>query len=855
MSDKNETSNNTNLPENLPVCPVRGSVIYPGMVMPIDAGRPVSIKAIDRALAQERVILIVSQRDKETEEPTGADLFDVGTACNVLRMRKNSDGSVQMLVQAFARVRVNRYTSQGGHLEANVSRILEIDGKETEVRALFREVKERFNNLLKEGKYLSPEVSQFVQNLEDPSQLADYIAFHLDFKLEDKQKILETPATLERLKRIAVLLDAELDLIETQRRIQQQVKDEVDRNQREFYLREQMKAIQKELHGEEGEMEVEEMREKVAALNLPESVRGEVDRELGRFARMHPDSAEASVVRTYLDWITGLPWNTRTEDKIDLKEAARILDEEHYGLEKVKDRVLEYLAVRKLKLERSVAEEKERVLAESREQRAESKKAVRPAALSPLPSAQPKPKPASASEESNKGPILLFVGPPGVGKTSIAKSIAQSLGRKYVRISLGGARDESDIRGHRRTYIGALPGRIIQAMRQAGSKNPVILLDEVDKLGQSYQGDPSSALLELLDPAQNKEFTDHYLGVPFDMSEVLFICTANFPQSIPGPLYDRMELIEFTSYIEQEKLEIAKRYLLPRQLGENGLKESQAVVTEAALMRLISHYTREAGVRNLEREIGTLLRKSARVILESNKKRIRITDGDLEKYLGPARHMPESESLKPQIGVATGMFYTPVGGDIMFIEVSVMPGKGQLILTGQLGDVMKESARAALSFAKKNAARFGIALERFDNSDVHVHVPAGAVPKEGPSAGIAITSALVSALAEAPIRNDVSMTGEITLTGRVLPIGGVKEKVLGARRAGIREVILPKQNQPDLSDIPAYLRQNLKFHFAETLEDALGWTLVGGLNALTQPPVSDKPKKAGRAKVQPAARA
>lgn len=817
MSEKADKPN-THLPDTLPVCPVRGSVIYPSMVMPIDAGRPISIRAIDAALAQERVILIVSQRDKEVEEPGADDLYEVGTACNVLRMRKNADGSVQMLVQAFARVRIGQYHKVDGYLEASVVRLPEIEGKVTEVKALFREVKERFESLLKEGKYLSPEVAQFVVNLEDASQLADYIAFHLEFKLEDKQQILATPSVVDRLKRMAVLLDAELDLMETQRRIQQQVKDEIDKNQREFYLREQMKAIQRELHGEEGEMEVQEFREKIAALKLPQNVLPEVERELSRFARMHPDSAEASVVRTYLDWIANLPWNARTEDQIDLKEAQRILEEDHYGLEKVKDRVLEYLAVRKLKLER------------------QKKGEIPP-------------------EEVSKGPILLFVGPPGVGKTSIAKSIAKSLGRKYHRISLGGARDESDIRGHRRTYIGALPGRIIQGIRQAGSKNPVILLDEVDKLGASYQGDPAAALLELLDPAQNKEFTDHYLGVPFDMSEVLFICTANFPESIPGPLYDRMELIEFTSYIEQEKLEIAKRYLLPRQLGENGLKENQVVVSEAALMRLITHYTREAGVRNLEREIGTLLRKSARAILESGKKRVRITDNDLEKYLGPARFQPESEARTPQVGVATGMFYTPVGGDIMFIEVSAMPGKGNLILTGQLGDVMKESARAALSYAKKNAQRFGIALEKFDNSDVHIHVPAGAVPKEGPSAGIAITSALVSALAEAPVRNDVSMTGEITLTGRVLPIGGVKEKVLGARRAGIREVILPKQNQPDLSDIPAYLRQNLKFHFADTLDEVLDWTLVGGMGALEGRMPTATPKKARRNKVQPAARA
>ncbi len=816
MNDKTE-KNNTNLPERLPVCPVRGSVIYPSMVMPIDAGRAISIRAIEAALSQERVILIVSQRDKEVEEPGADDLYDVGTACNILRMRKNADGSVQMLVQAFARVKVQQYYQATGYLEASVMRLPEVEGKATEVTALFREVKERFENLLREGKYVSPEVAQFVLNLEDPSQLADYIAFHLDFKLEDKQQILATPSVVDRLKRIAILLDAELDLVETQRRIQQQVKEEIDKNQREFYLREQMKAIQRELHGEEGEVEVEEFRQKIAALNLPANVLPEVERELSRFARMHPDSAEASVVRTYLDWIINLPWNTRTQDQIDLREAKKILDEDHYGLEKVKDRVLEYLAVRKLKLER------------------QQKGEIPP-------------------EEVSKGPILLFVGPPGVGKTSIAKSIAKSLGRKYHRISLGGARDESDIRGHRRTYIGAMPGRIIQGMRQAGSKNPVILLDEVDKLGVSYQGDPAAALLELLDPAQNKEFTDHYLGVPFDMSEVLFICTANFPENIPGPLFDRMELIEFTSYIEQEKLEIAKRYLLPRQMSENGLKENQVHITEAALMRLITHYTREAGVRNLEREIGTLLRKSARSILESGKKRVRITEADLEKYLGPARFQPESEARTPQIGVATGMFYTPVGGDIMFIEVSVMPGKGNLILTGQLGDVMKESARAALSYAKKNAARFGIPLERFDNSDVHIHVPAGAVPKEGPSAGIAITAALVSALAEIPVRNDVAMTGEITLTGRVLPIGGVKEKVLGARRAGIREVILPKQNQPDLSDIPAYLRQNLQFHFAEALDQVLDWTLVGGLRALEHK-AAPPSKKTRRGKEQPVARA
>ncbi len=805
------------IPEKLPVVPVRGSVIYPTMVMPIDAGRKVSVRAIDEAINRDRVVLIVSQRDKEVDEPRPDDLFPVGTVCNLLRIRKNPDGSVQALVQCFARARVKRYEAAEDHLEAEVEPLKDILGNEIEVQALYREVKDRFAQLLKEGKYVAPDVAQFIQNLEDPAQLADYIAFHMDFKLEDKQKILELENVADRLKRVLALLNTELELIETQRRIQKQVKEEIDKNQREYFLREQMKAIQRELHGEEGEAEVEELREKLEALNLPEVVRKEAERELNRLARMHPDSAEAAVIRTYLDWIIHLPWNTRTEDNLDIERAKRILDEDHYGLEKVKDRVLEYLAVRKLKAERAKRGE--------------------------LP-----------EEEVNKGPILLFVGPPGVGKTSIAKSIAQALGRKYVRISLGGARDESDIRGHRRTYIGAMPGRIIQGLRQAGTKNPVFLLDEVDKMGQSFQGDPAAALLEVLDPAQNKEFVDHYLGVPFDLSEVMFIATANFPQLIPAPLMDRMELIEFTSYLEDEKLQIAKRYLLPRQLKESGLTERQVKITDAALRKLITHYTREAGVRNLEREIGALLRKAARRILEEGKKRVRITEKDLEKYLGPPRYLPETEARAPQVGVATGMYYTPVGGDIMFVEVSVMPGKGQLILTGQLGDVMKESARAALTYAKKNAERFGIPLEKFEKSDIHIHVPAGAIPKEGPSAGVAITSALVSALTDVPVRHDIAMTGEITLTGRVLPIGGVREKVLGARRAGIREVILPKQNEPDLKDIPRHLQKDMTFHFVEHLDEVLDLAIVGGLKALEER--AKKQKKArGRKKPEPVARA
>ena len=811
------------LPSRMPVCPVRGSVIYPAMLMPIEAGRSISVKAINAALEGERVILVVSQRDKDIDEPKAQDMFEAGTACRILRVRKNPDGTVQMLVQAMTRVRVKQYTF-GEYIQADIEPIEEQTGDEREVQALKREVMSKFEDLLMAGKLVQPETVQFIQNLEDPAQIADYISYHLEFKLSDRQTILEMPNLNERLRRVLVLLDAELELMEVQKRIQQQVKEEIDRNQREYFLREQMKAIQKELHGDGDEDdEVEGLRGKIDALGLSSEVRSEIDRELNRLSKMHPDSAEASVIRTYLTWITELPWTTRSEETLDIAEAVNVLEEDHYGLEKVKDRILEFLAVRKLRAARVAKGELD-------------------------------------AKDVNKGPILVFVGPPGVGKTSIAKSIAKALGRKYVRISLGGARDEADIRGHRRTYVGALPGRIIQGLRTAGTKNPVFLLDEVDKLGASYQGDPSSALLEVLDPAQNSSFTDHYLGVPFDLSEVMFIATANYPEQIPAPLLDRMEFIEFTSYIEQEKMEIAKRYIIPRQSLENGLKPAQAHISEAALALLISRYTREAGVRNLEREIGTLMRKAARRIATSNVKRVRITDQDLEKYLGPARYQVESENREDMVGVSTGMFYTPVGGDILFVETSVLPGRG-LILTGQLGDVMKESARAALSYAKQNSERFHIPISRLDESEIHVHVPAGAVPKEGPSAGVTMATSLISALTNLPVRHDVSMTGEITLTGRVLPIGGLREKVLGARRAGIRHIIMPKANEADLADIPLHLRRSIEFHPVERIDQVLDVAIVGGLKALEQEhqlsghDAERSTRRKGKTTTQPATRA
>ncbi|WP_034385378.1 endopeptidase La [Deinococcus sp. YIM 77859] len=786
------------LPANVPVCPVRGSVIYPTMVQHIDASRAISIHAIEAALQGDKVILIVSQRDKDVDDPQGSDLYDVGTACNVLRVRKNPDGTVQMLVAAIARARVLRYT-RDGYLRADLEALPTETGNSVELQALTRELREKFESVAQGGR-ISAESVQTIQSKDDPGELADHIAFHLDFKLEDKQAVLEATRLTDRLRRVLMLLDAEQEVQAVQARIRAQVKEEIDKNQREYYLREQMKVIQKELQGggdDEDADEAEAFRAKIEALGLSPEVKKEVDREVSRLARMHPDAAEASVIRTYLTWITELPWNVRSDDRLDVAEAAQILDEDHYGLEKVKDRVLEFLAVRRLRRERAERGEID-------------------------------------AAEVNKGPILVFTGPPGVGKTSIAQSIAKALGRKYVRIALGGARDESDIRGHRRTYIGAMPGRIIQGIRTAGTKNPVILLDEVDKLGSSYQGDPSAALLEVLDPAQNQHFTDHYLGVPFDLSEVMFIATANYPEQIPAALMDRMEVIEFSSYIEQEKLEIAKRYLLPRQLTANGLKPNQFQLTDAALERLISHYTREAGVRNLEREIGTVARKAARRIATGEVKRVKVTDKELERYLGQPRYIPETEAQEDKVGVSTGMFYTPVGGDILFVETSVMPGKG-LVLTGQLGDVMKESARAALTYAKSNAERFHLDRDRIENSEIHIHVPAGAIPKEGPSAGGAMVTSLISALSGIPVRHDVAMTGEMTLTGRYLPIGGLKEKVLGARRAGIKHIIMPKANEGDLRDIPLHLRASMRFHPCETVDQVLDVALVGGLRALETP--------------------
>jgi ATP-dependent Lon protease len=670
----------------------------------------------------------------------------------------------------------------------------------------------------------------------EPGRFADLVAGYIDLPVAEKQGLLETLSVEERLRRVLVQVQRQIEMLEAQEDIKSQVQEELGERQREMYLREQMKAIQKELGEENSSQEVEELREKLSKLNLPKEGRAEIERELGRLERSGRESMEAQVIRTYLEWIAELPWNDRSNDNLDLKHATEVLDADHYGLQDVKDRVLEFLAVRQLRARQLADEVKETGAVPAEKLRADKDEAT------PALGEDEEHEPITDEKEVKsramaKGPILLFVGPPGTGKTSIAKSIASSLGREYVRIALGGARDEADIRGHRRTYVGAMPGRIVQGMKQAGTKNPVFLLDEVDKLGVSYQGDPSSALLEVLDPAQNDSFTDHYLNIPFDLSEVLFVATANFIQNIPGPLLDRMEVVDFAGYTEREKAEIAKKYLLPKQLEESGLNDKNIDFTDDAIMSVVSNYTREAGVRQLERQIGAVARKLARKIATGDEVPAQVDADEVRTLLGRPKVHPEHIQPQNEVGVATGMYYTPMGGDIMFVEASIrrffgnrsndsaeMAGPGgavSLILTGQLGDVMKESARAAFTYATNNAARLGIPKDRLGSIEAHIHVPAGAIPKDGPSAGLAIATALVSEMSDRPVRRDVAMTGEITLRGRALPIGGLKEKVLGAHRAGIKHIILPKANEPDIEDIPEEVRSQLTFHPVETLTEVL----------------------------------
>lgn len=780
---KTETKNidlqqSIEIPKKLPLLPIRDIVVFPYMVLPLFVGREMSIKAIEVALEGNRMIFLTSQKDINVENPSPSDLYSVGTVGVIMRMLKLPDGRIKILVQGVARAKTMKFLQKEPYYQVEIKTFTDVPAQANlENEALMRNVKEQIEKLVSFGKVILPDIMVVIENVDDPGKLADLAVANMGLKVEQAQEILEITDPVQRIKRINEALGKEIELLSMQQKIQADVRGEIDKTQREYFLREQLKAIQRELGETDDRSEdMRELREKIKEAKLPDKAGKEAEKQLRRLERMHPDAAEASMTRTYIEWLADLPWSKATKDNLDLKAAHKVLEEDHYDLEKVKERILEYLSVRKLK-------------------------------------------------EKMKGPILCFVGPPGVGKTSLGKSIARALGREFVRISLGGVRDEAEIRGHRRTYVGALPGRIIQGIKTAGNNNPVFMLDEIDKIGADFRGDPSAALLEVLDPEQNNSFSDHYIGMPFDLSRVMFITTANMTDPIPGPLKDRMEIIRLTGYTEQEKLGIAKSYLVPRQLTEHGITEKNIAIPDKTILQVIMQYTREAGVRNLEREIAHLCRKVARKIAEGETGLFTITPANLHTYLGVPKFLPEVEREKDEIGVVTGLAVTETGGDILYIEATTMRGKGTLTLTGHLGDVMKESAHAALTYVRSRAKVLGIKDDVFGKTDVHVHVPAGAIPKDGPSAGVTMTTALASVFSNVPVRKDVAMTGEVTLRGRVLPIGGLKEKTLAAKRAGIMTMIIPKENEKDLDDIPKNLRKDMKFILAETMDDVISTAL------------------------------
>ena len=779
------------IPEQLPILPIKGGVVFPHLVVPLILTTKRSQVLVDEVLKGDKLIATVTQKKEEVEEAGPEDIYSVGTASLILRMLRTPDGNMRILIQGIRRVKILEVVETEPFMRARVEEVRPEEPEGPEVDALKNSVLKMFQEIVQNSPYLTDELVSVAVNIPDADKLADFIATYMNFKVEEKQKILETFDVLERLQYLNQLLGQHLKILRLSQKIQEEVRSEMSKAEREYYLREQLKAIQRELGlTDRHQKEIEELREKIEQAGMPEEVKKVALKELDRLAGITPGSPEYPVIRTYLDWLIELPWSKETEDNLDLERARKILDEDHYDLERVKDRILEFLAVRKLR-------------------------------------------------KDTKGPILAFVGPPGVGKTSLGQSIAKALGRKFVRISLGGIRDEAEIRGHRRTYIGALPGRIIQGLRQVGSKNPVFMLDEVDKIGTDFRGDPASALLEVLDPEQNHAFSDHYIEVPFDLSKVLFICTANITATIPPPLLDRMEVIEIPGYTDEEKVHIAQQYLVPRQQRENGLEDLEIVFGRKALLKVIHEYTREAGVRNLERQIGAIFRKIAREKAEGRlkKTKIRITPRTIERYLGPPLYYSEVAERQGEIGVVTGLAVTPTGGDILFIEATMMPGGKSLILTGQLGDVMKESAEAALSLVRTRAESLGIDPKFYEKNDIHIHVPAGAIPKDGPSAGIAMFTALVSLLTRKPVDPKIAMTGEITLRGKVMPIGGVKEKVLAAKRAGIRTVILPRWNKKDLVEVPKTVKEGLQFIFVDTVDDVIRIVfpdLVQGSNSESQ---------------------
>ncbi len=805
---------------HLPVIPMRDAVLFPGVTAPVAAGRPGTLRAVEAALADEsKRIFVVAQR-QNVEEATPEVLFTIGTMAEIVQVQRGPAG-MHLVLQGDKRGIALRVSPHEGYLLATVREAEELPPLHPEAPehvALFREARERAAELGSKAGLPRQAVERFLAEVDDAGRFADLVASFADISTEERQMLLETLSVEERLRRVLVHMQRQISVLDAQEEIKSKVQEELGDRQREIILRQQLKAIQKELGDDSERNDLTELREQLEKTELPDEVRREVERELRRLDRMGPEAMESQVIRTFLETVAELPWTERSEEDLDLDRAMRTLDADHYALGDVKDRVVEYLAVR---LMQSRAEQRSRgedVFAAGKLPEG----ARRDGPLAPADET-----PGNEDDRSFRGQILLFVGPPGVGKTSVAKSIARATGRKYVRISLGGVRDEADIRGHRRTYVGAMPGRIVQGMKHAGTKNPVFLLDEVDKLSVSYQGDPASALLEVLDPAQNDSFTDHYLGVPFDLSEVLFIATANFIENIPAPLLDRMEVVHFSGYTEREKLEIAKRYLVPRQVGGAGLDRDQLTFADGAVTEVIQHYTRESGVRQLEREVGRLARKVARKIATGEAETVRLDAGSVAELLGRPTVHPEHAATSDQVGVATGMYYTPAGGDIMFVEAATMKGHGELVLTGHLGDVMKESARAAWSYARAHAATLSVDEDAFDR-DLHIHVPAGAIPKDGPSAGVTMATALVSALSGRPVRHDVAMTGEVTLSGRVLPIGGVKEKVLGAVRAGITTIVLPRDNEADLEDLPSEVLDRIDVALAGELGEVLALTLRGG---------------------------
>ncbi|MGE5809597.1 MAG: endopeptidase La [Nitrospirota bacterium] len=766
------------IPKKIPLLPIRDIVVFPYMVLPLFVGREMSIKAIEVALEGNRMIFLASQKDINVENPSPSDLYSVGTVGVIMRMLKLPDGRIKILVQGVSRAKTVKFLQKEPFYQVEIKAFPDVPTQASiETEALMRNVKEQIEKLVSFGKVILPDIMVVIENVDDPGKLADLAVANMGLKVEQAQEILEITDPLARIKRINEALSKEIELLSMQQKIQADVRGEIDKTQREYFLREQLKAIQRELgESDDRSEDMRELREKIKEAKLPEKAAKEAEKQLRRLERMHPDAAEASMTRTYIEWLAELPWSKATKDNLDLKAAQKVLEEDHYDLEKVKERIIEYLAVRKLK-------------------------------------------------EKMKGPILCFVGPPGVGKTSLGKSIARSLGREFVRISLGGVRDEAEIRGHRRTYVGALPGRIIQGIKTAGYNNPVFMLDEIDKIGADFRGDPSAALLEVLDPEQNNSFSDHYIGLAFDLSRVMFITTANMTDPIPGPLKDRMEIIRLSGYTEQEKLGIAKSYLIPRQLAEHGITEKHISIPDKTILQIIAQYTREAGVRNLEREIGHLCRKVAKKVAEGEQGLFTVTPQNLHTYLGVPKFLPEVEREQDEIGVVTGLAWTETGGDILYIEATTMRGKGALTLTGHLGDVMKESAHAALTYVRSRAGDLGISPGVFGKTDVHIHVPAGAIPKDGPSAGVTMATALASVFTSVPVRKDIAMTGEVTLRGRVMPIGGLKEKTLAAHRAGIKTMIVPKENEKDLDEIPQYLRKDMQFIFAATMDDVISTAL------------------------------